>query len=100
MTECTRFQFWLPKRDCFALEEAAKAHGIAPNQMAKKLVQLALSKDPLPPEKLADDLLVIRAGMEQLFRRSDRSGELDDAIEIVKTRLRQEASILRNGRIS
>jgi hypothetical protein len=100
MTECTRFQFRLPKRDCFALEEAAKAHGIAPNQMAKKLVQLALSKDPLPPEKLADDLLVIRAGMEQLFRRSDRSRELDDAIEIVKMRLRQEASILRDGRIS
>lgn len=86
MTECARYQFRLGKKDAWALEKAAKERGIAGNLMAKKIVQTALRDDLVSPDRLAEDLLIIRAGIEQLFSRSDRDEELGDAIERLRTK--------------
>lgn len=86
MTECPRYQFRLGKKDAWVLEKAAKERGIAANLMAKKIVQTVLRDDLVSPDRLAEDLLIIRAGMEQLFSRSDRDHELDEAIERLRTR--------------
>lgn len=81
-----RVQFRLSKTQSAIVRELANSANTTPNQIAKRLFEAALEKQDVDPEKLAEDLLVIRAGMEQLFRRADRVDELSNAIARVRER--------------
>jgi len=57
-----------------------------PKQIAKRRLETALDAEEIDERKLAEDLLGIRAGVEQLFRRADRVEELSDAVARVRRR--------------
>ena len=98
--EDTRYQFRLNKARRQRLHALARAAGLSPSLMAKTLCETALDGDGFNPKGLEEDLLIIRAGIEQLFRRSDRQGELAAAIEAVRLRretAREEHAALHQG---
>lgn len=99
MTALKRYQFRLPIDDERRIEDAAREAGIAPNQFAKRIVQAALRTDAIDSQAMADDLLVIRAGMEALFRRNGKLEELIDAIDTVRER-RSGDDAVSAGRVS
>lgn len=87
----TRYQFRLNQARRKRLHELARTAGLTPSAMAKTLCEIALDRDGFDPRTLEQDLLVIRAGIEQLFRRNERESELAAAIE--EARLRRDARI-------
>ncbi len=86
MSEGDRIQFRVSKSRYAKLIELARSARISPHQMAKAMFERAIDRDPVDPQKLSEDLLVIRAGVEQLFRRADRQHELADAVDEFRTR--------------
>ncbi|MEL7322605.1 MAG: hypothetical protein AAFN03_11485 [Pseudomonadota bacterium] len=86
LNDGNRVQFRLTKARADTLAELALAANTSPSQFAKRLVEAALDAEEIDGRKLAEDLLVIRAGVEQLFRRADRVDELTDAIARVRRR--------------
>ena len=86
MTALKRYQFRLPIDDERRIEDAAKKAGLAPNQLAKRIVQAALRQEPVSPERVAEDLMIVRAGVEQMFRRTGAIEELDKAVKTIRTR--------------
>ncbi len=86
LNEGNRVQFRLTKARANTLAELALAANISPRKFAKRLLETALDAEEIDERKLAEDLLVIRAGVEQLFRRADRVEELSDAVARVRRR--------------
>jgi hypothetical protein len=96
--EDIRYQFRLNRARQKRLHDLASAAGLSPSLMAKTLCEIALDGDGFDPSKLEQDILVIRAGIEQLFRRNDRENELAAAIEEEQARRAAQEDVLRNGR--
>ena len=92
MTALKRYQFRLPIDDERLIEDAAKKAGLAPNQLAKRIVQAALRQEPISPERVAEDLMIVRAGVEQMFRRTGAIEELDKAVKTIRTRRSDDVS--------
>ena len=86
MAECDRVQFRLAKARYGRLEALSERAGVSPNLMAKQLIEAMLDGEGVIPDETLDDLLVIRAGMEALFSRSAKTGELADAVERLRAR--------------
>lgn len=93
--EDIRYQFRLNRARQKKLNALAKAAGLSPSLMAKTLCETALDGDGFDPRSLEHDLLVIRAGIEQLFRRNDRDGELAAAVEEMTARRAARKQIIR-----
>ncbi|WP_031556119.1 hypothetical protein [Parvularcula oceani] len=92
-----RYQFRLNRARQKRLHDLARTAGLSPSRMAKFLCETALDQEGFEPERVARDLLVVRAGIEQLFRRSDREGELLAAIEEAEARRLTERTMVRKG---
>jgi len=81
-----RYQFRLNRVRQQRLHAMARAAGISPSLMAKTLCEIGLDTDGFDPQSLVNDLLIVRAGIEQLFRRTDREEELDAAVAAIRAR--------------
>lgn len=86
LNDGNRVQFRLSKPRARVLEDLAEAANTTPSILAKRLIEDIIDGDEVDSKKLAEDLLVIRAGMEEMFRRADRSDELSAAIQRVRQR--------------
>ena len=100
MTASFRVQFRLSKARTQALKDLAETAGVSPNLMAKSLCEAALSRQETDPKSVERDLLIIRAGMEQLFRRSGRESELDAAIDALEKHRTATTRTLQRGGLS
>lgn len=81
-----RVQFRLTKSQSAIVRDIATKTNLSANIVAKKLFETGIAQKEIDAEKVAEDLLIIRAGVEEMFRRADRSDELSDAIERVRDR--------------
>ena len=100
MSDSLRVQFRLKKVRQQRLEGLAKAAGVSPHEMAKVIFERALDGTSVDPARLSDDLLVIRAGVEQMFRNSDRLPDLDQAIAEIKERRATARKTLVEGAVT
>ncbi|WP_031553059.1 hypothetical protein [Parvularcula oceani] len=100
MTASFRVQFRLSKARTNALKDLAETAGVSPNLMAKSLCEVALSRQETDPKSVERDLLIIRAGMEQLFRRSGRESELDAAIDALEKHRTATVRTVQRGGLS
>lgn len=86
LNEDNRVQFRLSKTRAGVLANLAQTANTTPSMLAKRFLEEILDGDEVDAKKLAEDLLVIRAGVEEMFRRADRTDELSDAIQRVRKR--------------
>ena len=97
MSEGHRVQFRIQRRRHAKLVELAERDGVTPHQMAKAIFEDAIDGDDVDVARIAEDLMVIRAGVELLFDRADRGDELVDAIEDVRRARAAETRVLLQG---
>lgn len=81
MTASPRIQFRINKAREAKLIALAKGKNITPNTLAKYLFETALDLSDFDTEAMSKDLAVVRAGIEQMYRRSGNVDELEEAVE-------------------
>ena len=86
-----RVQFRLSRQQSALVHELAANSTMSPSAIAKKLFLKGLELSEVDAGLLAEDLLIIRAGIEQLFRRADRVDELSEAVSAIKDRRKTRA---------
>ena len=97
MSEGSRVQFRMPKARYEKLCGLAREAGVTPHKMAKAIFEDALEEKPIDPAALSEDLVIIRAGIEAMFRRAGKIDELDEAVSSVIARREARAATLTEG---